>query len=99
MTNERIGNAYRITTSNTVSPSQQDPSNPSKVNESGLGPGSERTRGRDIGSALMVNYKYGDRYIVSGECVTKETPVLTSTTGLHGSQASPWPGGSPAKSS
>ncbi|MGB4541110.1 MAG: SusC/RagA family TonB-linked outer membrane protein [Prolixibacteraceae bacterium] len=66
MTNERIGNAYRITTSNTVSPSQQDPSNPSKVNESGLGPGSERTRGRDIGSALMVNYKYGDRYIVSG---------------------------------
>lgn len=65
MTNERIGNAYRITTSNTVSPYQQDASNPSKVNESGLGPASERNRGRDLGSALMANYKYDDKYIVS----------------------------------
>ncbi len=66
MTNERMGNAYRVTTSNTVSPGQQDPSNPSKVNQSGLGPGSERTRGRDVGSTLMMNYKFADRYIISG---------------------------------
>lgn len=66
MTNESISSGYKITTSNTVSPYQQDPSNPSKVNEGGLGPSSSIGRGRSIGSALMFNYKYDDKYIVSG---------------------------------
>ncbi|HPR30765.1 MAG TPA: SusC/RagA family TonB-linked outer membrane protein [Prolixibacteraceae bacterium] len=66
MTNENIGSAYEIWTSNSGSSTQQDPSNPSKVNESGVGPKTDLSHGRSIGSALLVNYIFDDRYIING---------------------------------
>jgi TonB-linked SusC/RagA family outer membrane protein len=44
----------------------QDPSNASKVNESGLGPESSLSHGRSIGTAFMTNYQYKDKYIITG---------------------------------
>lgn len=66
MTNENIGSAYYIWTSNSASSTLQDPSDASKVNESGLGPKSGLSHGRSIGSALMANYIFDDRYIFNG---------------------------------
>ncbi|MBN1926714.1 MAG: SusC/RagA family TonB-linked outer membrane protein [Prolixibacteraceae bacterium] len=66
MTNENIGSAFDIWASNSSSSTQQDPSNPSKVNESGLGPNTDLSHGRSIGSALLVNYIYNDKYIING---------------------------------
>lgn len=66
MTNESIGSAYLIWASNSASNSLQDPSNPSKVNESGLGPESSLSHSRSIGTAFMANYKFRDKYIFAG---------------------------------
>ncbi|MFA9388532.1 MAG: SusC/RagA family TonB-linked outer membrane protein [Prolixibacteraceae bacterium] len=66
MTNENIGSAFNVTAANSASSQQQDPSNPSKLNESGLGPESGLSHGRSIGSALIANYIYDDRYIFNG---------------------------------
>ena len=66
MTNENIGSEYDIWASNSASSNQQDPSNPSKINESGLGPKSNLSHGRSIGSALLANYIYNDKYIING---------------------------------
>lgn len=65
MTNESITNGFSYTTSNSASSTQQDPSNASKFNEGGLGPSSGISQGRSVGSALMFNYIYNDKYIVS----------------------------------
>nr|MDA3817158.1 SusC/RagA family TonB-linked outer membrane protein [Prolixibacteraceae bacterium] len=63
MTHESVGSAYKIWTANSASNSLQDPANPSKVNESGLGPETSLSRGRSFGTAMMVNYKFDDKYI------------------------------------
>ena len=65
-TKESIGSAYKVWTSNSASNSLQDPSNNSKVNESGLGPESSLSHGRSIGTAVMANYQYKDKYIITG---------------------------------
>ncbi len=66
MTHESVGSAYKIWTANSASNSLQDPANLSKVNESGLGPETSLSRGRSFGTAMMVNYKYKDKYIFTG---------------------------------
>jgi len=65
MTKENIGSASLVWTSNSASNSLQDPTNPSKVNENGLGPESSLSNGRSIGTAFMGNYQFRDKYIVS----------------------------------
>ncbi|MGQ1947662.1 SusC/RagA family TonB-linked outer membrane protein [Geofilum sp. OHC36d9] len=64
-TNENIGDYYKIWTSNSVSSVQQDPSNDSKVNESGVGPESGPWHGRSLGSTAMINYILRDKYIMA----------------------------------
>lgn len=65
MTKESVGSAYRIWSANSASNSLQDPANPSKVNEGGLGPETSLSRGRSLGTAMMANYQYKDKYIVT----------------------------------
>ncbi|MFT3737824.1 MAG: SusC/RagA family TonB-linked outer membrane protein [Breznakibacter sp.] len=64
-TYENMGDYYKIWTSNSVSSEQQDPSNASKVNESGLGPESGPWHGRSIGSTASFNYILMDKYIMA----------------------------------
>ena len=66
MTQQSIGSAYKVWTSNSASTWLQDPSNPSKINESGLGNESSLSKGRSLGSTAMINYQYKDKYIING---------------------------------
>jgi len=65
MTNESVGSAYKIWTANSASNSLQDPAHPSKINEAGLGPETSLSRGRSLGTAMMGNYQFKDKYIVT----------------------------------
>lgn len=65
MTKETIGSASLVWSANSASSSLQDPTNPSKVNEDGLGPESSLSNGRSIGTAFMANYQFRDKYIFS----------------------------------
>jgi TonB-linked SusC/RagA family outer membrane protein len=65
-TDENMGDFYKIWTANSVSSVQQDPSNESLLNASGLGPESGPWHGRRLGSTAVANYILNDKYIMAG---------------------------------
>ncbi|MBN2744133.1 MAG: SusC/RagA family TonB-linked outer membrane protein [Marinilabiliaceae bacterium] len=64
-TNETMGDYYRAWTSNSVSSSQQDPSNGSVINNSANSLSSGPWHNRTMGSTAMVNYILRDKYIIA----------------------------------